>query len=43
MTNLFEDANLCAIHANRVTLMPKTERGGVRAFALLEQVCAPPD
>ena len=23
MTNLFEDANLCAIHANRVTLMPK--------------------
>ena len=23
MTNLFEDANLCAIHANRVTLMQK--------------------
>ena len=23
MTNLFEDANLCALHANRVTLMPK--------------------
>ena len=23
MTNLFEDANLCAIHANRVTLMPR--------------------
>ena len=23
MTNLCEDANLCAIHANRVTLMPR--------------------
>ena len=23
MTHMFEDANLCAIHANRVTLMPK--------------------
>ena len=23
MTGLFEDANLCAIHANRVTLMAK--------------------
>lgn len=23
MTHMFEDANLCALHANRVTLMPK--------------------
>lgn len=23
LTNLFEDANLCAIHAKRVTIMPK--------------------
>ena len=23
LTSLFEDANLCAIHANRVTIMPK--------------------
>jgi histone H3 len=23
LTSLFEDANLCAIHAKRVTIMPK--------------------
>ena len=23
LVNLFEDANLCAMHANRVTIMPK--------------------